>query len=304
MTTLQTLTHGDVVDIIAPSSHVSHDDIEKVRALIISWGLSPSIPEDLTGDDLLSANSDENRFRQLQTALLNPVSKAVWYIRGGYGTTRLISQLDKLPQPEKSKIMIGFSDATALHIFLQQKWGWATLHGASARQTAIEEVDYQSRELLKKILFGQEKNIGYSHLQPFNAAARKEITLEGAVTGGNLSLIQASMGTSWQLNTQNKIILLEDWNERGYRVDRKLTQLQQAGIFSEAKAIILGDFIGGQEEDGTSKVEAVLERFAQEMTLPVLKCAGVGHGEVNLPIPFGVPARLKIGDVSCLDFIF
>jgi muramoyltetrapeptide carboxypeptidase len=297
------LTKGDVVDIVAPSSGVSNDEIEKVRALLISWGLNPSIPEDLLGDDLLCSNSDEKRFQQLQSALFNSTSKAVWYIRGGYGTTRLISQLDQLAAPSKSKIMIGFSDATALHIFLQQKWGWPTLHGASARQTAIEEVDHQSRELLKTILFGQEKKIDYSHLLPLNTLAKKELTFESVVTGGNLSLIQASLGTSWQLNTKDKIILLEDWRERGYCIDRKLTQLQQAGIFSEAKAVILGDFIGGEEADGTSKVDVVLERFVQEIKLPVLKCAGVGHGEVNLPVPLGIPASLKMGERSSLSFI-
>src|SRR5690606_34603691 len=140
------------------------------------------------------------------------------------------------------------SDITALNIFLVQQWHWATLHAS----LAIDYLAPESIALLKQVLLGEINHLVFTGVEPLNALATQDQLIEGVITGGNLTLVQTSIGTAWQLNTQDKILLLEETNERGYRVDRMLEHLYQTKLFAQAKAVILGDFIKGEEPDGSS----------------------------------------------------
>lgn len=284
-----------MIDIIAPASSCSPEDIEKVRDLLVSWNLVPRIPQDILGEDLLCANSDENRFAQLKNALLSEDSNAIWCLKGGYGCARLISELEKLPKPKHNKLFIGFSDITVLHLFLQQKWGWQTLHGPSARQAALELIEQDDIQELKRIIFGQQKTTEFQ-LFPLNSAAKQNAEISASITGGTLSLLQTSIGTSWQVDGKEKILFIEDINERGYQIDRMLQHLKQAGIFAKVKAVLLGDFVGGQEPEGNSLVMPVLQRFAEESSFPVLHCPVIGHGKFNRVLPFGTQAELRLAE--------
>lgn len=300
----QALTPGDAIEIIAPASACPKkegDVVNQVCELLTTWGLKPIVAADMFGDDLLCANSDEQRLLLLKNALLNPNTKAVWCLRGGYGATRLLPELFALPIPSRPKIFLGMSDVTALHLFLQQHWHWITLHSPSARQLALNEVQPENLQEVKAILLGEQKTVEFKLLTPMNHLAQEEITIAAPITGGNLSLVQASLATSWQIDTQHKILFLEEINERGYRIDRMLQHLQQAGVFKEIKAIVFGDFIGGQEANGTSLVQDVLQRFAQHCEFPVLQCCGIGHGKHNRPLPLGSMSFLNLGEVPSLN---
>lgn len=291
------LKPNDRIDIVAPASvcQAHENAIPAVKKILTEWELTPHIPEDIYGPDLLCANSDEKRFSFLKDALLNDQSKAVWCLRGGYGCTRLIPQLLKLPKPKYQKLFIGMSDVTALHIFLQQQWAWPTFHGPSARQIATGTVQADNIAEIKNLIFGNIKTLEYKNLQPLNNLAKQTQILTGDITGGNLCLVQASLGTAWQINTKNKILFLEEVNERGYRVDRMLEHLHQAGIFKNITAVILGDFIDGKEPDGSSLIDPVLQRFADTVDFPVLRCLGIGHGNFNRPLPLGINSALMLG---------
>lgn len=296
---MYSLNPGDSIDIIAPATGCSKQDVETVKNLVTSWHLIPRVPTDLFGEDLLCINSDEKRFAQLKDALFNTESKAIWCLKGGYGCARLIPELEKLAKPTQPKLLIGFSDTTVLHLFLQQKWNWQTLHGPGARQVALETIDDNSIQEIKNIIFGNQKIIKFK-LSPLNKAAKKNISIDSIITGGTLSLIQTSLGTSWQIDSKNKILFLEDCNERGYKIDRMLQHLKQASVFSDIKAVIFGNFIGGQEPEGFSLVDKVLQRFAEENNFPVLSCPDIGHGKVNRPLPFGTSANLTLGTTNLL----
>lgn len=287
------LVAGDIVDIVAPSARWPGGDLALIEQLLRSWGLVPRIPDNLYGNDLLCANSDEERLAQLKFALLESESAAVWCLRGGYGATRLLPELMKLPAPSHSKLFIGLSDITALHVFLQNQWSWQTLHGPSASQIVENKIDQQDIADFKLLIFGQSPEVTIN-LFPLNTNSRcGEIT--APIIGGNLAIVQASLGTPWQINTANKILFLEDVNERAYRIDRMLVQLLQAEILKEVAAIIFGDFIGGAELDGSSLVQPALARFAQTLAIPVFKCSGIGHGFHNKALPLGSPAVIQIG---------
>lgn len=288
---MQALKPGDTVELIAPAARCSDSQVADIKALLESWGLHCIINENLFGEDLLCANTDEIRFKLLEEALQNPNTKALICVRGGYGSMRLIPKLQLMPKPTSPKHFVGMSDITALHLFLQQQWGWSTIHGAATPGQFSPE----SIACLKAMLFGQETPIEFKG-KALNPEALSNQTLDSCLTGGNLTLLQASIGTSWQLQAANKIILIEEVNERAYKVDRMLTHLMQAMMLQNAKAIVFGDFLKGEEPDGSSLIQPVLTRFAESLDIPVVQIQGVGHGYVNFPIPFGKTIRLQLGN--------
>lgn len=290
------LKPGDLVDIIAPASKCHPDVLEKMTNLLESWGLRSNIPEDIFGDSLLYANTDEKRFAHLKHALLNTTSKAVWCLLGGYGSAKLIPMLSKLKPPPQAKIFIGFSDITALHIFLQQQWGWTTIHGPSGYQASLNKVAENSVHILKDMLFHPEIALCYDEIIPLNQFAKNNLVINATLIGGNLHLLQTSLGTSWQINADNKIVFIEEVNERAYRVDRVLAHLSQAGIFDRVKAILFGDFIDNGEPNGEFLVNDIIKEFAQQISVPVLQIKNIGHGPINNPILLGSTARLTMSN--------
>lgn len=292
-----TLQPGDSVEIIAPASRCSDQELTDLKELLNSWQLNCIVDNDIFGNDLLCANTDEIRLKLLKNALLRPETKAVICARGGYGSLRLIPGLSQIASPLVAKLFIGMSDLTALNLYLQQQWQWPIIHGALAPSKFSEE----SITAVKSILFGDSSNQQLCGL-PLNTHAEKQQTIETTVTGGNLCLVQTSIGTLWQVNAKHKIMFLEDVGERGYKIDRMLEQLRQTSILNDAAAIILGDFIGGNEPDGSSLVQQVLQRFAQSCEIPVVKVEGVGHGHTNFPVLMGTMTKLHLGSKISLVF--
>jgi muramoyltetrapeptide carboxypeptidase len=289
------LTPGTAVDVIAPAgAGCAPDTVEKVKILLQSWQLLPRISPNLFGDDLLCANTDENRFKQLTEALYNSESGAVWCLRGGYGCTRLMPELLKLKAPETNKLFIGFSDITTLHLFLQQKWYWQTLHGPSANQVAHRRIDFESIQEFRNVIFGKVHELVFS-LYPLNDAANQTTLIRAPVVGGNLTLVQASLATPWQIETKDKILFLEEVNEAAYRIDRMLQHLQQSGILQHVKAVLFGDFVPGKKSNDIELIQCVLKHFAQAQSCPILHCLGIGHGEKNRSLPLATKAELALG---------
>lgn len=295
MKKLPILKAGDNVELIAPASRCSEQLLSDIKALLTSWQLNCIVADDIFGDDLLCANSDAKRFQALKRALLNPDTQAVICARGGYGSMRLIPELEKITPPASPKLFMGMSDITALNIFLEQKWHWPTIHGA----LALDKFTPEAINEMQSILFAEKQQMTYV-AKPLNDAAKKHHTVQAVITGGNLCLVQTSIGTTWQLSGRDKIIFLEEISERGYRIDRMLQHLQQARILKDAVAIVFGDFIEGNEPDGTSLVQQVLERFALTCDIPVVQIKGVGHARENLPLPLGTPATLELGNQAKL----
>ena len=291
MQKLPKLIPGDSVEIIAPASRCSDHELFQLRELLTSWQLNCIVDENIFGDDILCANTDNHRFNSLRKALFRPETKAIICARGGYGSMRLIPALSEIKPPDSPKLLVGMSDITALNLFLQQKWGWPTLHGALTKGKYSAE----SIKSVKDILFGEVDHIEFIGI-PMNNMATKNATINTSITGGNLCLTQASIGTLWQIDAHDKIVLLEEVGERGYRIDRMLEHLGQANVLQHAAAIVFSDFIDGNEPDGSCKIRAVLERFALNFTAPVVLIKGVGHAHTNLPLPLGTSAELLLGD--------
>jgi muramoyltetrapeptide carboxypeptidase len=298
--TYRKLQNGDIVDIIAPSS--SKDvDLKAIADIVRGFGLTPRIPDNmlLSGVDPFSANTDEFRFNQLKQAIYTEDSKVIWAFRGGYGAGRLIPSLHELPLPMYPKILIGYSDITALHIICTQKYGWSTLHGRTLSEFIFRKTNEAEISAMKEALFGRVKAT-FNNLKLLNTVNLSDKEIKSEVVGGNLALIQTSLGTPWQFNADNKIVLLEDVDERGYSIDRMLTHLTHAGIFDKALAVMIGDIMCNPEKDGTMLCDMAVARFANSLNIPVLSCSQVGHGEYNWPVPFNMPAILTLGELPTL----
>lgn len=296
MKKLPILQAGDSIEIIAPASRCTDQQLAEMKALLESWQLKCLVADDIFGKDLLCANTDEMRFRLLKNALQNPDTKALICARGGYGSMRLIPELAKITPPSSAKLFLGMSDTVALQLFFQQHWQWPTIHGVPAP----DRFSTESIAAVKAILFGDVTKVAFTELLPLNKLAEQNHTVETEITGGNLCLVQTSIGTHWQIDGRHKIILLEEVGERGYRVDRMLAHLEQANIFKDAAAILFGDFIGGEEPNGSSLITPVLKRFADSCKIPVAQIKNVGHGYINLPLVMGTPAQLKLGSAISL----
>ncbi len=293
------LEAGDIVDIVAPGSSCKMESLEKGLEVLRSWGLKPRMPKNIFGADVICANSDEERFKQLKTALTSEDSVGIWCVRGGYGANRLIPQLAKLKRPPgPPKLFIGYSDITTLHVFLNEKWGWPTIHGPMIDRIGRGLILEPQLKELRSLFFGETSEVEFKNLKPLNDLAHRAKTIKAPVTGGNLMTLQGSIGSKAPWVSAGSIVFLEEIDERGYRVDRILEHLDQTGHFAKAKAIILGDFLGGDEPDGTNRVWPVVERWATLQKIPVLRGVGAGHGDLQRPVPFSTSATLTTGAKS------
>lgn len=290
------LQRGDRIDIIAPASHAPQENLDQGRDWLISLGLIPRIPLDLISPDVFFASTLESQVEHLKEALYSN-SKAIWCLRGGYGSMRLIPYLNKWKAPKKPKLLIGFSDITSLHLFLNQTWNWPTLHARVLSQMTQDTQKLPDVREIEKILFGKIRSKTFKNLTPLNQAAKEIRTLSGKILGGNFRIIQSSLGTDWELKAKGKIVFLEDVAERGYSVDRMFEQLIQAKMIHKGlKAMIIGDFTGGHEKDGTNLINVALRRFAERVEYPVIMGLPCGHDpHKNFALPFNTKVEILTG---------
>lgn len=284
------------IKVVAPSSGTT---AEKIKALKTLHQLKIDIPEDILYSSSgipYHSNSDEKRFEQLKAALLNESENSIiWILRGGYGSARLLDELDKLPIPKHQKVFIGFSDVTALHLFLSQKWGWKTIHGAGISQLVDKKWAVDNFLKIAEMIHNPTQSpLFLNDLKPLNLLASKaeNNALHGQLTGGNLTIFESSIGTRWQAKTADKIVFLEEIGEKGYRIDRSLYHCYQAGIFDKVKAVILGQF---QLPDDQT-ISIALHRFADEMNqknISVFKSEQFGHGSTNYPLVYKAEAVIE-----------
>ncbi len=284
---------GDVVDIIAPASACKVSELKGAVRFLKGMGLKPRYSSNifLPRPDLF-AQSDAIRFLQLKKALLAPDSKAIWCVRGGYGALRLLPELQKVKRPKSSKLFIGYSDITTLHGFLNSQWHWPTMHGPLLDRFGRGGNLPQETKEIFGMLFGQLSAVEFSNLKPMNRAARSSKIVRGKVVGGNLAVLQSSLGTPWQVLPHGHIVFFEDRGERPHRMDRMLTQMAQAGYFARARAVVFGDIIVSDRKDQRLLWRDVLPRFAESLKIPVLYGLKSGHGAVQRPVPLMTPTEL------------
>ena len=283
----ESLQKGDLIDVVAPGSVVPEAVLQSGVKYLEDLGYRVRVSPDIFSKHIFHSNSDEYRFKDLKKALYAKDSKAIWCIRGGYGSLRLLPYLEKLKAPKRAKIFIGISDVTSIHNFLIQNWKWPVLHGTLLDRLGSGKLPKDCEMDLWEILEGRTKSCVFSGLQPLNKKAQKCKKAKGLLVGGNLTVIQSSVGTPSQLKTKGCLIFFEDLSERGYRIDRMLEHLKQAGVFKNCAGIIFGQFTEGQEKSGEDFVPMALKRFADEIQKPVWTGLRSGHDVDLWTLPMG-----------------
>lgn len=282
------LAPGDKVALVAAAGPLDAARIADSVALLERAGLTVASRPDAAHRVGYLAASDATRLKALSDALRDPSIAAVFLARGGYGTQRVLPSLD-LPQGLAPKIVVGFSDNTALLTYLQNVAGWAALHAPHPGGGPEREAEY--REVFACLgLFGPPTLPGFSGL----GVARGGPAVEAPVTGGCLSLLSSGIGTPYAPRFAGKIAFLEDVGEPVYRIDRYLNHLLVAGCFDGAAGVVFGSpacFLAYPED--LAALEGLIADFAARMTVPVLTGLPCGHVDGHRPLPLGVAARLN-----------
>jgi muramoyltetrapeptide carboxypeptidase len=289
------LRPGDAVAVVSPASPVPEGRLDRGLDVLRSWGLDileqPRVRGAHPRLDYLAA-ADEQRAEDLQSAWTDPDVRAVFAARGGYGVQRLLDHLDyDAIAAAGPKILVGYSDLTALHQALAARLGLVTVHGPVL--TSLGGGDDQTREHLRRLLF--EPSAGPLLTGLTDVVGGRAV---GPVVGGNLALLASGIGTRDLVPATGRIALMEDVAEPPYRIDRMLTQLIRSGWFDGVAGVVVGDFTAADlwsldEPPPTSDevLDVVVERLAP-LGVPLITGAPVGHGPRNLAVPLGVPAVL------------
>jgi len=284
------LKKGDTVALLAPGSLKNTKSVRPAQDYLSSLGLKNK-PCTIREHSLYSA-PDSERLNDLLNAIEDESVKAIWALYGGYGTTRLLPALSERSS-HKNKLLIGFSDVTALLAYFSQKWGWKPMHGPMLAQIVEHRIDETSKASIEDLLFGRWTQTMLPNLIPLNAYAEKTKKVEGPLGGGNLSVLQYSLGTFWQPSYDKSILFFEDVDERAYRISNFLEHFTQAEIFKSVNAVVFGQFSFQKEQTGEGILinQALLE-FAQKQNFPVFKGEVIGHGIKNYPLQIGVKAQI------------
>ncbi|NNE91964.1 MAG: LD-carboxypeptidase [Verrucomicrobiales bacterium] len=241
------------------------------------------------------AGSDVRRRRELQDAIDDPEVDAILCARGGFGATRLLPELDPETVTAANKLLVGFSDVTALHAL------WARAGVRSVHAPMVAALGSASGETRQKWIDALEDREGEScprvfELETISSAA--ELPVEGRLFGGNLAVLGALIGTPYAPPLEETILFLEDVGERPYRVDRMLTTMRQAGWLEAVEGVVLGAFTESQPGDDGISIEDVFRDHFGEWKKPVLSGLAAGHIRENEPLVFGKTARILGGNLE------
>jgi muramoyltetrapeptide carboxypeptidase len=296
LTTPPYLKKGDTIAIVAPAGILKNREqvIDDAKKLVESWGLKVVLGKHVFTQANHFAGTDEQRCQDFQEALDNPTIKAIWSARGGYGSVRILDKLDFAKFKKHPKWIIGYSDITAFHNHVHNL-GIETLHAmmGTSMQDKPEDI-VETIETFRKVLFGEQLSYTIKSSK-FNRRG----TVEGILVGGNIAILSSMLGSVSQINTDGKILFIEEIGEYKYAIDRMLQSLKRAGYFSKVKGIIVGDMTKIRKNTtpwGTSIEQLILDIVPEE--IPVLFGFPAGHEPDNRALLMGREVKLVIGDKS------
>ena len=295
------LKQGDKIAITATARKVSKEEVLPAITIFKSWGLNVVVNDDLFLSENQFAGVDEIRARNFQNYIDDPSIKAVFCARGGYGTVRIIDQLNFHSFASNSKWIVGYSDITVLHSHIHTHTNVLTVHATMPINMQPHNADEESIYSLRKILFGE--NTSY---QIPSHQLNKIGEAKGKLIGGNLSVLYSLLGSNSDINTVGKILFLEDLDEYLYHIDRMMMNLKRTNKLSNLSGLIIGAM--SDMKDNTipfgQTAEEVIYSHIKEFNYPVCFNFPAGHEKRNLTLKFGAEVLLKTSkDSSQLSFL-
>ena len=305
------LVPGNRIALVAPAGPLlDKDDLARSEALCRALGYEPVLGKSAYARHGYMAGTDDERLADLNGALADPSINGIWCIRGGYGSIRLLDQLNYSAMASRPKALIGFSDISALLNAVTRLTGVVTFHGPVARAG----MPAFNRWHFDRVLTSPEPagRLGRIPQPPDTLVPREDriVTLcggvaEGHLAGGNLTLIQCLIGTPYFPDLAGAILFLEDVGEDLYRVDRMLAHLRLVGALRRLSGVLVGRFtrLNRSGGDGALGYDEVLAQYFEPLGIPVAYGFPVGHIDTQWTLPLGIRARLDAdaGEVELLE---
>ena len=281
-----------VIGLIAPAGPATLD-VEKAGQWMRARGHELRIFPGVYEREGYLAGSDAVRLRDLHAAFADPEVDAIFCLRGGYGTPRLLDSLDFNLLRANPKPLVGYSDITALHLAITRHAGFVTFHGPMLNADLLGDKQQPTESSLFSMLRGQlSAGSVLAHPVDYPLTTIEPGIACGPLLGGNLSMIAAVMGTDYEIDADGIILFIEDVNEPLYRIDRLLTHLRLAGKLAHIAGVLVGDMAGVDN----AALERLLKQTFEPLCIPVLSGWRSGHCDPNLTLPMGARVRLDAGE--------
>ena len=294
------LRAGDKIGILSTARKINKEELSYAIACLEEWGYVPVLGQTIEAEQDQFAGSDQLRADDLQNFTNDDNIKAILCARGGYGTVRIIDKIDFTPLINKPKWIIGYSDVTVIHSHLHQL-GIATLHATMPINFPKSKDESQEAiASLRSHLKGEK--LSYTDIEAHQLNRSGKAT--GQIVGGNLSIIYSLLGSPSSLDTDGKILFLEDLDEYLYHIDRMMMNIKRNGLLDQLAGLIIGgmsDMNDNAIPYGKSAVEIIAEHLA-EYDYPVMFNFPAGHIKRNLALPLGKQAEMVVGIENKLSF--
>jgi muramoyltetrapeptide carboxypeptidase len=293
------LKTGDRIALVSPARKISPAEIETAISIFKAWGL-----EVVPGDHLFAsynqfAGSDDQRQADMQQMLDDDSIRAIICSRGGYGTVRIIDRLDFTRFLRSPKWIVGYSDVTVLHSHIHRHYGVETLHAMMPVNFKDKCDGSPSLNSLKKALFGKELSYRFTTEQNFRKGSCK-----ANLVGGNLSILYSLTNTNSDIDTNGKILFLEDLDEYLYHIDRMMMNLRRSGKLEGLAGLIIGSMTKMHDNDVPYDKTAneIIAEAVEDYPYPVCYNFPAGHLDDNRALILGREVSLEIGEEIKLSF--
>ncbi|MCS6988614.1 MAG: LD-carboxypeptidase [Chloroherpetonaceae bacterium] len=293
------LREGDVIGVVAPASPIYPEDrLDKAKAYLQSLGYKVKFGKHVRKTHGYLAGLDQERANDINEMFADDSVKAIFCLRGGYGSPRLLRLIDYALIRRKPKIFVGFSDITALCCAIFAKTGLVTFSGPMLVSDMVSPDEYSQyhlwRMLTKPRVYGRFINHETHRLVGIRSGEAK-----GRLIGGNLSLLSALVGTPFLPNMRKALLFIEEIGEEPYRIDRMFSQLDNAGILEKLSGLVIGqmtDCIEDDDDKPSLTLEEVIEDYLCVFPKSAPACANLSYGHVKhkLTIPIGAKAKLSV----------
>ena len=287
------LKKGDTVGIICPSSAIPSDKIEKVKSCVENMGYKTKLADNL--DKVFAgymAGDGDERAKWVNKMFADPEVDAIFCVRGGDGSSRLMPYLDSEIIKANPKIFVGYSDVTNIHMALNQICGMVSFHGPMISSTMVDgPTDEESTSFFDTI--NAESDFDYQNPKGYEIKKLKGGKAIGNLVGGNLSLLSASIGTPFEVESEDNILFIEEVCEPMSKIEKWIFHLRNAGKLDKCRGIVLGQFtkVENAEEPSYDENEVTLAAL-RNLDIPVVCNVQSGHGKPMMTLPLGTLCTL------------
>ena len=292
------LAPGDTIGLITPSSSITEEKLEKAISNMKMLGLKVKLGKHIKAINGYLAGTDEQRLEDLHDMFADDEVDGIWCIRGGYGVGRILPEINYKLIKKNPKVLIGYSDITALLLAIHKETGLIGFHGPLA---SSEFTDYSVKHL-KGVLMNPKMSYTIGHAmdsddskdKAYHSKVLRAGKAKGELTGGNLTLLAAAVGTDFQPKFKNKLVFIEDIGERPYRLDRMITQLLQGSDLDKAAGIVLGVFedCEAKKDDRSLSLMEMFEDRLGHLDMPIIYGLSFGHIKNHMTLPVGIEAEM------------